>query len=52
LLEAARSIVERIWEIAGQTRSAALAALSQDEREQLVELLERVHGTLLALETK
>jgi len=29
-----------------------LLALSQGEREQLVELLERVHGTLLALETK
>src|ERR1700721_393045 len=37
LLDAARPIVERIWEIAGETRSAALAALSQGEREQLVE---------------
>ncbi len=52
LLDEARPIVERIWEIAGETRSAALAALSQGEREQLVELLERVHRTMLALEPK
>ena len=52
LREAAGPIVERIWQIARQTRSEALVALSQNEREQLVELLERVHGTLLSLETK
>src|SRR5471030_2362383 len=40
LREAAKPIVERIWRIAEQTRSEALAALSQGEREQLVDLLE------------
>src|SRR5579863_5265176 len=52
LLDAARPIVERIWKIADQTRSEALVALNQGEREQLVDLLEHVHGTLLGLETK
>jgi DNA-binding MarR family transcriptional regulator len=50
LLDPARPIVERIWKFAEQTRSEALMALSQGEREQLVDLLEHVHGTLLGLE--
>jgi len=41
-----------IWKIAELTRSEALAALSQGEREQLIDLLERIHTTLLALEAK
>jgi DNA-binding MarR family transcriptional regulator len=52
LLEAAKPIVERIWKFAEQTRSEALEVLSPSERELLVDLLERVHGTLLALEAK
>jgi DNA-binding MarR family transcriptional regulator len=52
LREAAKPIVERIWRIAEQTRSEALAALSQGEREQLVDLLERIHGTLSTLDAK
>jgi MarR family transcriptional regulator for hemolysin len=52
LLAAAQPIVERIWSFAEQTRGEALAALGQGEREQLVDLLERVHGTLLGLESK
>lgn len=52
LMERARPIVERIWRFAEQTRSEALAALGQGEREQLVDLLERVHATLLGLESR
>jgi len=52
LREAARPVLDRIWKIAEQTRSEALAGLSQGEREQLVDLLERVHGTLSALEAR
>ncbi|HXR19536.1 MAG TPA: MarR family transcriptional regulator [Steroidobacteraceae bacterium] len=52
LRDGAKSIVERIWKIAELTRSEALAALSQGEREQLIDLLERIHTTLLALEAK
>ena len=39
---------QRMWKIAEQARSEALATLSPGEREQLVDLLERVHDTLLA----
>jgi MarR family transcriptional regulator, transcriptional regulator for hemolysin len=52
LLEAARPIVERIWNIAEQTRNEALVALSQAEREQLVQLLERIYDTLSTLEAR
>src|SRR5471030_606685 len=40
LRETAKPVVDRIWKIAEQTRNEALAALSQGEREQLVDLLE------------
>lgn len=50
LRDAARPIVERIWNIAEHARNEALAALNVREREYLVELLERVHGTMLAIE--
>jgi MarR family transcriptional regulator for hemolysin len=50
LREAAKPVVDRIWKIAEQTRSEALSALNQGEREHLIELLERIHGTLVALE--
>ena len=52
LRETAKPIVERIWKIAEQTRGEALAVLNQGEREQLIDLLERIHGTLQALEAR
>ena len=52
LREAAKPVIERIWKIAEQTRAEALDALGQGEREQLLDLLERVHGTLLAIEAR
>lgn len=52
LRDTARPVVQRIWSIADETRAEALAALNQAEREQLVDLLERVHGTLSALDAK
>jgi hypothetical protein len=41
-----------MWKIADQARQDALSALSLAEREQLADLLERVHGVLLQLEAK
>ena len=52
LCEAAKPIMNRMWRIADQARQDALSALSVAEREQLVGLLERVHGVLLQLEAK
>jgi hypothetical protein len=52
LCEAVRPITQRITKIADQARLEALSALSTSERDQLVELLERVQGTLLQLETQ
>jgi len=52
LREAAKPIIERIWKHAEQTRGEALAVLNQGEREQLVDLLERIHATLQTLEAK
>jgi MarR family transcriptional regulator for hemolysin len=52
LREAAKPILNRMWKIADQCRQEAMASLSPAEREQLIELLERVHATLSALETK
>jgi DNA-binding MarR family transcriptional regulator len=50
LRDAARPIVDRIWKIAEQARGEALAALDVRERDHLVELLERVHATMLEIE--
>src|SRR3984885_329851 len=50
LREAAKPIMARMWKLAAQARHEALSGLSVAEREQLLELLERVHGTLLQLE--
>jgi DNA-binding MarR family transcriptional regulator len=50
LREAARPIIEHIWKAAELARNEALAALDTREREHLVELLERVHTTMLAIE--
>ena len=52
LREAAKPIVSRMWKIADQARQEVLAALSLSEREQLLDLLERVHGALLQLDAK
>ncbi len=48
----AKPMIDRIWKIAEQTRNEALSSLNQGEREHLIELLERIHGTLVALEVK
>lgn len=48
----AEPVVNRIWEVSDQSRSEALSALSAAERDELVKLLERVHGTLSALDPK
>jgi len=45
----ARPIIDRIWDLAAQTRAEALADLADEERGLLLELLERIHGNLLAL---
>ena len=52
LRDPARPILDRIWKFAEQTRAEALAALNQGEREHLIDLLERVHGTLSNLEAR
>jgi MarR family transcriptional regulator, transcriptional regulator for hemolysin len=52
LREASKPIMNRMWKIADQARQEALSALNPAEREQLLSLLERVHGTLLQLEPK
>jgi MarR family transcriptional regulator for hemolysin len=52
LREAARPVMQRMWKIADQARQDALSGLTVAEREQLVSLLERVHGVLLQLEPK
>jgi MarR family transcriptional regulator, transcriptional regulator for hemolysin len=48
LLEPARQIVNRIWKHGDQARNEALADLSEQETEQLMQLLERVRTTLSA----
>jgi MarR family transcriptional regulator, transcriptional regulator for hemolysin len=50
LREAAKPVLQRIWKIADQARNEVLADLSTAEREQLIELLERVHRTLSRLD--
>jgi MarR family transcriptional regulator, transcriptional regulator for hemolysin len=50
LCEAAKPIVNRMWKIADTSRNEALAALATAERDQLLDLLERVHNTLTALD--
>jgi MarR family transcriptional regulator for hemolysin len=52
LREAAKQILSRMWKVADQCRQAAMSDLNPAEREQLIDLLERVHGTLCALEPK
>jgi len=45
----AKPLIEHIWRLAGETRAEAFDGLSDRERMQLLELLERVHTNLLAL---
>jgi DNA-binding MarR family transcriptional regulator len=39
-------ILDRIWEVASETRDEALVRLSPGESEELIDLLHRVHATL------
>jgi DNA-binding MarR family transcriptional regulator len=48
----AAPVLSRMWKITDRSCRQALAALTRREREQLVNLLERIHGTLLGLEPK
>ena len=47
--ERARPIIDLIWQIVAETRAETLTGLADEERDQLLELLERVHVNLLAL---
>jgi DNA-binding MarR family transcriptional regulator len=49
LQPAARPILQRIWAIADAARDDALAGLNVAKVEQLLQLLEKVHGNLTAL---
>jgi DNA-binding MarR family transcriptional regulator len=49
LREPARPIVARMWKLADQARAELLAIFKPQEREQLVELIERLHTHLLDL---
>lgn len=42
----ARPVLSRIWNVANETRDEALARLSPEQSEQLLDLLLRVHDTL------
>ena len=46
LREGIKPIVARMWNLADQVRSEVLSVLRPQEREQLVGLLERLHGHL------
>ena len=52
LRETARPVLNRMWKIADQCREEVLVSLNTAEREQLMGMLERLHETLSALETK
>ena len=52
LRETARPVLNRMWKIADQCREEVLVSLNAAEREQLMGMLERLHETLSALETK
>jgi MarR family transcriptional regulator for hemolysin len=47
LTELARPILSRIWDVAGETQDQVLAPLSRREADQLIELLRRVHGSIV-----
>src|SRR5579862_5215886 len=52
LRDTARPVLNRMWNIADQVRDDALVSLNTTEREQLMGMLERLHGTLTALATR
>ncbi len=52
LSETVRPVLNRMWNIADQVRDDALVSLNTTEREQLMGMLERLHGTLSALATR
>jgi MarR family transcriptional regulator for hemolysin len=47
--ESAKPVVQRIWEIVGDTNAEALKGLTSNELHLLTDLLDRVHANLLAL---
>jgi DNA-binding MarR family transcriptional regulator len=49
LKPAAMPVLKQIWAIGDRSRAEALAGLEATEREQLLDLLERIHGNLNAL---
>jgi DNA-binding MarR family transcriptional regulator len=49
LREPAKPIVARMWKLADQARAEVLAIFKPQEREQLIELMERLHTHLLDL---
>lgn len=49
LQPAARPILKRMWTIAGEARSEALAGLTPAQVAQLLDLLEKIHGNLAAV---
>jgi MarR family transcriptional regulator, transcriptional regulator for hemolysin len=49
LRESARPILARMWKISDEARGELLAPLKLQEREQMVELLERLHAHLRVL---
>ena len=52
LREEARPVLARMWKIADQARSEAISILSEKEREQLLELLGRLHQNLQQLDSR
>jgi len=52
LREEAKPVLARMWKIADQARSEAISVLAAPEREQLIELLARVHENLQALDAR
>jgi MarR family transcriptional regulator for hemolysin len=50
ITESARPVVERVWEIVRETSTEALRGVTSDELHLLLDVLERVHANLSALE--
>ena len=50
ITESAKPVVERVWEIVRETSTKALMGVSSDELHLLLDVFERVHANLLALE--
>jgi MarR family transcriptional regulator, transcriptional regulator for hemolysin len=50
ITESAKPVVERVWEIVRETSTEALMGVGSDELLLLLDVLERVHANLLALE--